>query len=257
MKTKTLNYFVAALFATLFILASCSSDDSTTITPTAETTIAAKATFQNEKAFSTITIDTFLVHVEDFELEFDDDSSGSDDDGMENDDDDGFGDDDGTDDNGGYFDDIELGGPFELNLSEDGVVIPFANVDVPVGQYEELEFEITKSTNPESSMFQQSIRITGNIDGVPFIFWHDFEEELEVDFEDTETDISIENDGEDIIITFDLSFLFDSSGIDMSSATDDNGNGVIEISPNDTDGNNNLAEQIKDSIKESIDLLDD
>jgi hypothetical protein len=51
--------------------------------------------------------------------------------------------------------------------------------------------------------------------------------------------------------------LFNTSTIDLSSTTDGNGDGIIEISPNDTDGNNALANTIKNLTKEGIDLLDD
>lgn len=40
-------------------------------------------------------------------------------------------------------------------------------------------------------------------------------------------------------------------------ATDGNGDGIIKISPMDTDGNSALAHQIKELIKDAIELLDD
>jgi len=226
-----------------FVLVSCSKDDSSNSSDeTASTVLGAKATFNSGRAAGEIEITKFLINVEDFELEFDDDDFGDDDDG-------GIG--------GNFYSDIELEGPFVLNLSEPNLVFPIATVDVPVGEYEELEFDITRNRDPQNELFQRSILIEGTINGTPFLFWHNFEEDVEIEFEDVNVPIVIENDGENLIINFDLSFLFNTNVIDLTGATDDNGDGVIEISPTDQDGNNSLANQIKELIKDAIDLLDD
>jgi hypothetical protein len=262
MKNYPLFLFYLMILSFVLII-SCSKDDSNSaVTETAATTIGVKATFESGKAQTNVNVTSFLINVEDFELEFNDDGLGSDDDGLGSDDDglsdgDGLGDDDDGMGSGSFYTDIELEGPFELDLSQPGVVFPIANVEVPVGQYEELEFEIVRSQNPTSDLYQKSILISGTIDNVPFIFWHDFEEDVEVEYEDTHIDIVIESDGESITINFDLSFLFDTTVIDLSTAVDGNGDGVIEISPTDDDGNNALANQIKEAIKNAIDLLDD
>ena len=61
-----------------------------------------------------------------------------------------------------------------------------------------------------------------------------------------------------IVIDFDLGQILDSvNGVDLTLATDGNQDGVIEISPEDTDGNNALAEAIRNKIKEYVNLLDD
>lgn len=242
---KPVLFILATFVSTLTALTSCSKEDSASTSETASTSIGAKATFNLGRAVNDLTITRFMVNVKDFELEFDDDANGS------------SGDD---DDNGGFgpfYNDIELDGPFELEFTNNGIVIPFVNIDLPVAQYEELEFDIAKSINQSSILYQKSILIEGTINTIPFLFWHNFEEGVEVDFEDTNTDIIIENNGDSILINFDLNFLFNTSIIDLSTATDANGDGVIEISPNDNDGNNALANTIKNTIKQSIDLLDD
>lgn len=225
-----------AIVLSAFIFVSCSKDDnSNTTEETATTLLGAKATFNNSRAFTDIEVTKFLVNVEDFELEFDDDE--------------GIG--------GNFYSDLELEGPFVLNLSEPNLVFPIATVDIPVGEYEELEFEITRSRDPENELFQRSILIEGTIDGTPFVFWHNFEEDVEIEFEDVNVPIIIESDGENLIVNFDLTFLFNTNIIDLSAATDGNGNGVSEISPTDQDGKNALANQIKEIMKDAIDLLDD
>lgn len=61
-----------------------------------------------------------------------------------------------------------------------------------------------------------------------------------------------------LVIDFDLSLLFNAvGGIDLSQATDNSNDGTIEISPIDTDGKNDLAQSIRNKMKETIDLLDD
>ena len=59
-------------------------------------------------------------------------------------------------------------------------------------------------------------------------------------------------------LDFDLSLLFNSvGGIDLTQAADGNEDGLIEISPQDPDGNNALANEIRNRMKALIDLLDD
>ncbi|MCX7548410.1 hypothetical protein OS188_10655 [Xanthomarina sp. F1114] len=188
---------------------------------------------------STLEISDFLINIKEFELELDDDYY--------------------DEQNNGYYgfeDEIELEGPFLLDVLSNEFTI--VDVAIPNGVYEEIEFEFDKSADSGSILFNKSILINGNIDGVPFEFWHDFEDEIEVDFEDTDMDIVINNDNNQLVINFDLTGVFNGiSGVDLSEAVDGNGNGVIEISPIDTDGNNQIAQQIKEKIKLMIDLLDD
>lgn len=235
------SLFITALSA--FALVSCSKDDETISSEeTATTTMGAKATYESGRALANVEVTKFLINIEDLELEFDDDIFGDDDDG-------GAG--------GSYYSDIELEGPFVLNLSEPNQVFQIATVDVPQGEYEELEFEITKNNNSDDELFQRSVLIEGTVDGIPFQFWHNFEEDLEIDFEDANLPIVIDSNDESLVINFDLSFLFNTNIIDLSTAVDGNGNGVIEISPSDQDGNTSLASQIKEAMKDAIDLLDD
>jgi hypothetical protein len=175
---------------------------------------------------------------------------------IESDDDGCDFDDDGDDNDGSYGsdDDFELNGPFELSLNSD--VITVINVEIPVGEYEEVEFEMDRSTNPNSDLFQKSILMRGTILGTEFEFFHTFSEEFEVDYEDAGQNLVITEDNNNtIIFEFDLTSVFNS--VDLSGATDGNENGVIEISPEDSDGNRQLANRIKNAIKDFVDLLDD
>ena len=123
---------------------------------------------------------------------------------------------------------------------------------------EEIEFEFDKSTNAQSNLYGKSMQMEGTINGTPFVFWHDFEEEIEVEFEDGTPNTIVYNDENGIVIHFDLTAVLDATpSVNLANAVDGNGNGIIEIGPNDTDGNQALAQAMKQAIKAQIDLLDD
>lgn len=184
-----------------------------------------------------IELSNFLVNIDEIELEYDD---VIDDDNFYNSD-----------------DDIELKGPFELNLFSNSP-IEIVVVDLPNGRLEEIEFEFDKNDNSESELFGKSIKMEGSINDVPFVFWHDFEEELELEFDDDGSQGVISNDENSVLINFDLTAVLDpTGGVDLSTAVDGNGDGVIEINPNDNDGNRDLANAMKEAIKNQIDLLED
>ena len=46
------------------------------------------------------------------------------------------------------------------------------------------------------------------------------------------------------------------SNVDLTSAVDGNGNGTIEIGPDDTDGNNALAQQLNDDMDDATEMED-
>lgn len=185
-----------------------------------------------------VQLSKFLVNIDEIELEYDDI----------------IGDD--------YFynsdDDIELKGPFELDLLS-LTPVEIVVIDLPNGRLEEIEFEFDKNENPESELYKQTIRLEGTIDGAPFVFWHDFEEDLELEFDDDDNSNGvIFNDENSVLINFNLTALLDpTTGVDLSTAVDGNGDGIIEISPSDSDGNRALAGAMKQAIKNQIELLED
>ena len=230
------------------LIISCSNDES----KTGSLSVSAKATLTNptnkstvnRSALTGVVVNKFLLNVTEFELDLDIDHQ---DDGNESWDDDGF---------FNYNDEFKLKGPFILNLMQGQ--ISFLSVDVPNGKYEEIEFKFAESTVSNSELFGKSILIEGTINNKPFIFWHDFTGEVEVDFDDPQFDILIQNNANSLVINFDLASLFNSvSDDDLYMATDGNMDGVIEISPYDTDSNNVLANTLKDKFKMLIDLLND
>lgn len=228
-------FFLSALIA--LVAASCTQDkfDGTTA-------IAFTATYNpTGKVQSGVTLDAFTVNVEEVEIEYDDD-------------DDNYGDDD-------VYDDVELAGPFTVDLLDNGASMTalLADVELPAGVYDEIEFEIDDVEDPQSDMYDKSIEVTGEIDGTPFLFFTDEEYEVEVEFENGST-LNIDR-AKDVILNveFDLTQLFGTASgtIDLTAAKDGNGDGLIEIHDNDPDGNQALANQIEDAIDDVIYSYDD
>lgn len=227
---KTMKIGAVAL-SLAFAFTACSSDDDAPASDRGTLKIAAKASYTNalNKAGDNISLTKFLVNFKEIELELKDGFYTSD-------------------------DDIELKGPFEIDLLS-GNVIPLINVDIPNGIYEEIEFEFDKSENPNSELLGKSMKMTGEINGIPFTFWHDFEDEIEIDFEDTSRNLVIDNNTAEVVINFDLNAVL--AMVDLSTATDNDGDGTIFISPVDEDGNNDLAKKLRQAIKAQIKLMDD
>lgn len=232
MKNKGL---LIGLFCLSLIGISCSKDDEQT---SDNLTIKARATYASNRlagfrANAAVTLNSFKINLKEIEFEMDDDFSSGD--GF-------YGDD----------DDIELRGPFELNLLNGTTEI--TSLDVPNGVYKEVEFKMAKNTTSGNAMFNKSIEIKGTIDGTPFEFWHNVEEDFEIDYDNTNQNIVVTDNTTTVFFDFDLNAAINS--IDFSVATDGDGDGIIEINPNDTDGNQSLANLIKDRIKDSCDLDD-
>lgn len=229
----------------VIVLASCSNDSGSNQN---SVNIVARATYSpsaNRTSLNgEVVLTSFKINLREIEFEL---AEGSDD----NDDDNSNGD---SDDDGFYDSDeeFELYGPFELDLLNQNA--PVTTVTVPNGTYEEVEFKLHKSTNSASAMFNKSVEITGTINGTPFIFWHDIDEDFEIDYEDANQNLVISNNSYDLVFNFDLNQVL--SLVDLSSAVDGDGDGVIEIGPNDTDGNQALANLLENSIEDSCDLDD-
>lgn len=242
----------------IIMMASCSSDSSSNVN---KMRIIAKATYTNagktnlngQNVNSVIVLSSFKINIKEIEFEVGDDGSG-----------DGSGEDDGDDDDGNSGDDnhdgvyngddeIELNGPWELDLLNQ--TAPVTTVTIANGTYEEVKFKLNKSLVSTSDLYNKTMEIRGTIDGTPFVYWHNLESEFEIDYEDTAQNLVVSNGSFDLIINIDLNQVL--SNVDLSSAVDGNGNGIIEIGPDDTDGNNALAQQLNDDMDDATEVEDD
>lgn len=228
---KKLKFGVVALSLATVFTACSSDDDAAPATDKGALKIMANASYENalSRAGDNVNLTKFLVNFKEIELELQDDFYNSE-------------------------DDIELKGPWEIDLLSANF-ISLVDIEIPNGIYEEIEFEFDQSENTESELFGKSMKLTGEINGTPFIFWHDFDEEIEIDYEDSGRNLVIDNNSQEVVINFNLSAAIDM--VDLSTATDNDGDGVIMISPTDEDGNNSLAEKLKQAIEAQIELMDD
>ena len=154
-------------------------------------------------------------------------------------------------------DEIQFRGPYQIDLLNNSNALSqtIGNAFVPDGRYKELRFKFHKDEDLSSTdnLFDRSIYIEGTIDGVHFVFWHDTSENLDVG---RSTGIVVQDGVVNFTVQFDISqFLSSLNQIDLSQATDDNDDGLIEISPNDQDGNQDIAKDLKDNIKFAADLM--
>ncbi|WP_445452180.1 hypothetical protein [Flavobacterium sp. 25HG05S-40] len=247
---------VLGIILLLLVVTACSRDSASSDTTMK---IVARATYDNtgagkvsptgEVINSTVVLTSFKINIREIEFKF-----AESDDNDDNDDDNGGND--GDDDNDGFYDgddEVELRGPWELDLLNQTALV--TTVTIPNGTYEEVEFKLNRSNVSTSPMFNRTVEIRGTIDGTPFVFWHSFEEDFEIDYEDNAQNLVVSNNSFDLILNIDLNLLM--SQVDLSSAVDGDGDGVIEIGPNDTDGNNSLANSINDRIEDCTDMDDD
>lgn len=234
-----MNLFKALLIVSLAVfLSSCDKDDDNLKNQTAikfeanYLTATAKTSIAKSTLAEILVVESFKINIEEIEIEFDENDPMFATDSVAT--------------------DYELEGPFEIDLMKDGNALETTivnNVEFPSAAYEEIEFEFSKSENSISDMYGKSIRIEGTINGTPFIFWSDEEVEIEIEFEEL---VYLDEASSAVLtVSFDLTSLFNPAvgGIDITTATDGNQNGIIEIYPDDPDGNSNLAEQILEKIE--------
>jgi len=151
----------------------------------------------------------------------------------------------------------ELNGPFLIDLFSTKAMagLNLGATLIPNATYEEVEFELDRcldNTNPE--MYGNSVFATGTLNGLPVKFWSRDEIEIEIDFPDS---TNFKLNGADFNLYLDFSIdkaKIALSKLDFSSAVDGNKNGIIEIGPNDTDGNNKLAHYLSEAIEDLFEL---
>ena len=132
-----------------------------------------------------------------------------------------------------------LVGPFNLFLvGGTGATIPSS--PLPDATYDRVKFDLVRGVN--APMANISILITGKIGNIPFKMWHDTEPTIQKNL----NNLLVKGN----VINFSIDFVLD--GADLSGATDGDGNGTIEISPKDNDGNNQLADIIALHIQNNL-----
>lgn len=154
-------------------------------------------------------------------------------------------------------DEVQFRGPFQIDLlnNSDALSQTIGTAFVPDGRYKQMRFKFHKDEDLPATddLFDKSIYIEGTIDGVPFVFWHDTSENLDVGLS---TGVVVQGNVVKFSVQFNISqFLNSLNQIDLGQATDNNNDGLIEIYPNDSDGNQDIADDLKENIKMAADLL--
>lgn len=238
---KLLNLIKPTMILSFVVfLSSCQKDDEV---KTGNAALKFKGIYNpnmqaKSSALSAVTIETATINISEIEFDFDDDDNN----------------------NGLTYSDIKLKGPFEIKLVENGlgvVATLFDDLILPEKGYEEIEFKFDKNENSASDLYKKTVIIKGTINGTPFIFHTDEEFEMEIEFDNAFNLADVKN--AIVSVSFDLQALFDPAfgGIDITSAQDGNGNGIIEIFEDDNDGNEDLADKIEDRLDDIIEAFED
>ncbi len=236
-KSATITRIAILSMVFAFIFISCDKDETE-----GGLSLKFKATENTIKSSpaDNIVLESFVINIGEIELEFDDNDPMFETDSIAS--------------------DIELEGPFEVDLMKNGDPLSTAivqNVELPQAAYDEIEFEFSESEDPTSDLLGKSILVKGTINGTSFVFWTDEEVEMEIEFEN---DVYLEEAQMAVItVAIDVLALFDplQGGMNISEATDGNDNGVIEIFPEDPDGNEDLADQLLDKLEDIIEAFED
>lgn len=154
---------------------------------------------------------------------------------------------------------VEFRGPFDLDLASqtDALSQTIGSAEVDPGVYKVLRFKLHKSRDRETTheLYDRSMYMRGTIDGVPFEFWHDTSENLDVE---NESGILVADGQVHVTVLFHMDqFLTALHSIDLAQASDSDGDGHIEINPDDDDDNGWIADQLKVNIKYAADLIKD
>ena len=154
---------------------------------------------------------------------------------------------------------VEFKGPFDLDLASetDALSQTIGSAEVEPGTYKVLRFKLHKSRDrdPSHELYDRSIYLQGTIDGVPFEFWHDTSENLDVE---NESGIQVADGQVNVTVLFHMDqFLSSLHSIDLAQASDSDGDGLIEINADDDDDNGWIADQLKVNIKYAADLIKD
>lgn len=152
---------------------------------------------------------------------------------------------------------VEFRGPFDIDLMSetDAISQTIGTVEVPDGTYKIVRFKLHKSTDRlvTDPLYDRSIYMKGTIDGVEFEFWHDTSENFDIE---NLNGIIVSGNSVDIKVQFIIDqFLNSLHTIDLSLATDEDQDTIIEINPDDDDGNGSIADDLKENIKEAADLI--
>ncbi|UCS95075.1 hypothetical protein KZP23_08710 [Echinicola marina] len=110
-----------------------------------------------------------------------------------------------------------------------------------------LQFQQDDALMETDVLFEKSINIQGNVNGQLLNIYTDTEEMLTAAADGG--NLQLEGN-QDIYLNFDLNRLFEN--IDLGLAVDGNSNGIIEIEPNNLDGNRNIYLTMMGNLEKAL-----
>ncbi|QDH78765.1 hypothetical protein FKX85_06840 [Echinicola soli] len=122
--------------------------------------------------------------------------------------------------------------------------------ETPNGSYTEVIFKLYQHSeaSAESEMKDKSMLIQGEVEGKSTQVWFAAEKQLRAVAESSQ---GYEVNGNtDMTVVFDLEAMF--AGVEMDAALDANADGVVEIGPDNVDGNAALYSKIESNIESAI-----
>lgn len=183
-------------------------------------------------------ITSFKVNITEIEFDFDDD------------------DDMAIEFNGSFSsdDDFKLRGPFEVDLISNGQLQTqtlLKGLNIPKGKYEEIEFDLEKSKNKSSALYNKTVLIKGKIMGKEFVFSSNKEFDFEVEFDKP----FVPGDNAGVVVNFHINSFFTSmlKKYNFKQEFKVNSDGVIVITYNEDDDKTNYY----DLGKKIWELMDD
>lgn len=152
---------------------------------------------------------------------------------------------------------VQFLGPYDVDLMSETEALTqtIGTVDIPDGTYKVIRFKLHKDRDrvETDDLYDRSLYMEGTIDGTPFEFWHDASENFDIE---NSGGIVVAKNNVEVSVQFTIDqFLNALHTIDLSEAVDEDKNGLIEINPDDNDGNGDIADKLKDNIKEAADLI--
>jgi Domain of unknown function (DUF4382) len=233
-----------AILSLLALMANaCSKDDSSangTVTLKASSTFSAAARNASAKGAVVATLTDFKVNIGRIKFEIDDK-------------------DDRYKTKDSIYEDVKMRGPFLLDLLNIDQTLSQAigSLDIPNGQYEKIKFKFERSIQA-GEMNGKTYLLKGTANGKPLEIWSDKELEVHMDFDDKNKDFVVNSNNVSLNIKLRLDNLI-AKIIDLANRNlllDGDGDGTIEVSTTNVDGNEEIGKEIRELIQKDARLLD-
>ena len=152
------------------------------------------------------------------------------------------------------WNDLEFKGPFKFDLLDykNSLTHNVGFKNLKEGVYKTLGLYLYASS-PSSPLKNRALFLRGYVDGVPFEFWHNTNENFKIF---NPNGIIVDCNDAEILINFDIYQFFSAvNTVNLSIALDQNNDGIIQINPKNDDGNAELARMIKENIFASATII--